>query len=96
MDDNFNIHPSCPALDEINKWLEKEDKGVLSELSPHMITDGKAAQSYVYGGAYNYLDVKPFITYVYSRNWKHPDSVRLFVHDENDDAYNVASRESGG
>jgi len=83
-DDEMNILPSCEPIDELNAWPRERKSGHLAELSKHMVTGGKAAQSYVYGGSFNYLNIDEFREFVFSRNWSMPESVQLLVNDEQD------------
>ena len=88
-DDDYNMLKSCEAIDNINAWLEKHELGKLDELSLHVRSGGKAMQCYVYGGAFNFMKVDEFISLVSSQTWKQPDSVRLFIKDEEEDAFTI-------
>ncbi len=86
-DDDFNEQDTCEAVDNINAWLTQRDKGELDDLSTHVRSGGKAMQCYVYGGAFNFLDVDEFISLVLSQQWKKPESVMLLIKDEEQETF---------
>jgi hypothetical protein len=88
-DKDFNIRESCEALDNIDAWLEERELGKLDELSTHVRSGGKVMQCHVYGGAFNFMKVDEFISVVASQTWKRPDSVRLLIKDEQEDAFTI-------
>ena len=88
-DEDLRLTETIAAVDEINRWLQEQGFGKLADLSEHMSTSGKAAQSPVYGGAFNYLDVGAFKRFVLSRRWQMPESVLLLLSDEEDDGFSV-------
>lgn len=75
LDEHFNFSESCKPIDSINAWLDEHDQGRLDELSEHVSSGGKAMQSFVYGGAFNYLKNDEFVKTVFSQPWKMPRSV---------------------
>jgi len=89
IDEEMNVLSSCEPIDQINQWLGDRELGTLAELSTHMATGGKASQCYVFGGAFNYLKADEFRDYVFSRSWVAPESVQLFIKDEQDDRFRL-------
>ena len=88
-DENFQLQDTCAPIEEINSWLKERDLGELADLSTHMATGGKACQAVVYGGSFNHLDLQEFKTLVFSRNWRQPESIRLLINDEDDEAFHL-------
>ena len=88
-DDDFNLQDSCESLDNINAWLKQNELGELDELSKHVSSGGKGMQCYVYGGAFNFMQVEEFIALVLSQPWKMPASVMLLTKDEEEEAFTL-------
>jgi len=87
--DHSDFSESCESLDKINAWLGEHEQGKLDELSEHVVSGGKAMQAFVYGGAFNFLDVEDFIKVVLSQEWKMPQAVQLLVKKEEDEAFTM-------
>jgi len=76
------------AIAEINAWLEEHKHNPLLAFSE---LDGseKAMQANVYGGAFNFLKIDPFIEAVMNAKWNTPESVQLMIKDEEENWFTL-------
>ena len=88
-DDRDDFVESCKALDNINTWLEQHEQGKLDELSDYVVSGGKGMQCYVYGGAFNFLEVDDFVSLVLSQKWKNPKAVMLLTKESEHTVFTV-------
>lgn len=51
------------------------------------IGGGRNTEARIYIGAFNYLIVDEFIEHVRAANWKHPEHVRLYINEQDDEAF---------
>lgn len=77
---------SCPALDNINIWLEADkvrNYGPLTDLTACATGNGTGMNANVWGGGFKHFDIEQFIDLVERQPWRDPDSVQLFIQGEN-------------
>jgi hypothetical protein len=89
LDDDFQIQNTCGPIEALNGWLEEQDLGALDELSTHVVSGGKAMQSFVYGGAFNHMDLPAFREAVFSQPWVAPKRVQLLMKDEEEEVFSL-------
>lgn len=77
-------------LPQINAWLDKHHYGEtaggkagLVDLTPHF-GGRKHPQAAAWGGAFNYLSIKPFLTFLRSLDWKEYYHAQVVIEDEHD------------
>lgn len=68
-------------LDEINRWLGRQGKLPLRDLTPYMPC-GKHPQTFVFGGGYNYFPEEEFAEHILSLEYEYPESVVLLINPE--------------
>lgn len=78
-----------PALRGIQSWFEEKGRLMLDNLDQHAISGGKVMQACVYGGAYNFLEIKEFIEVVKSQPWQEPENVQLLIQDEEEPRFTL-------
>lgn len=82
VDDRF------PLVDEINAWLMEDGRGELTRLNGHE-GGGKGWQCEIFGGAFNYLDVRAFVKMIAALKWNRPHQVQLFIRGEEDEVFGL-------
>lgn len=53
------------------------------------VTEKKAMQACIYGGANNHFDLDDFIVCLESQDWQDPDNLQLFIKKEEDERFSV-------
>jgi hypothetical protein len=74
------------SVDLINDWLVEHEIGMLASVDDHA-GGKKAMQSWVFLGAFNYLPIEEFASYVRSLTWCHPENVQIWIKDEHDERF---------
>jgi hypothetical protein len=87
-DDDEEFLDSVPALDNINAWLEENGYGILVDIG-EFAGGGKAMQTNVYGGAFNFLKIDAFIKLVKAQPWREPENVQLLIQDEEESRFTL-------
>ena len=87
-DENEDFLDSVPPLDNINAWLKENGYGELVDIG-EFAGGGKAMQSNVYGGAYNFLKIDEFIKLVKNQQWCEPENVQLLMQDEQESRFTL-------
>lgn len=75
-----------PAIDAVNAWLGLRAHGEIKRVD--FFSGGKKAmQAAVFMGAFNYLNIKEFLSAVADAPWVNRDGLAIFVKDEHDERF---------
>ena len=79
------------TLDMLNRWLAEQRYLPLTENTEVDAAwgGGKRPQVQVFSGAYNVFPTERFMAYLASLSWEYPDSVQLFVNEDQDKRFAV-------
>lgn len=84
--EDTEVEGKYPAIDVINAWLTIGGWGKLERVDQHA-GGRKAMQAVVFMGAFNMLDLERLMGQIAGAPWVSPEDVRVFVHEEGDDAF---------
>jgi hypothetical protein len=74
------------AIDQLN-YRFREGKGFVEcddeGLRPRWYAGDKALECAIYPGAFNYFDLDAFVECIKDCHWEYPNSVQLFIQEEN-------------
>lgn len=68
-------------IDKINKWLKKNNKFPLVDLTSYM-QRGKHPQTFVFGAGYNFFPEEDFASFIINRKYNYPENVVLLINPE--------------
>jgi hypothetical protein len=91
----LNVSPSDEdngLIEQVNRYFQRPEFGIATNLvavdSPTLpqgwYGGNHIFEASLYVGAFNYFDLKAFITYLKSLPWHDPDWVQLIVKDQED------------
>ncbi|MEZ6097128.1 MAG: hypothetical protein R3C03_23375 [Pirellulaceae bacterium] len=90
-DDSGEMLESCPGLDAVNSWLEKNHHSRFVSLVEPTFDDsaGYGLNVFVYGCGVNHLPVEDLWDLIVKQDWKDLDNLQLFYKVEGDERFSV-------
>jgi len=75
-------------IKKINEWLNKEEYGILKNISNHL---GKyrSIECIILAGAFNHFNLEDFIILLTTLEWNSTEDVQLFIKEHEDNSFRL-------